>query len=286
MTAALLMVLVVIGSLLFHFLNPWRITPIASNWTFIDDTLGITFVVTTFGFVAVILFMAYCLYRFRHQPNSRAAYEPENQKLEMWLGAVTTVAVVILLAPGLLVWGQFITVPKDAMEIEAMGAQWQWSYRFPGADNRLGATDVRFIDTSNPMGINPNDPNGQDDRIVTNGDLHVPIGKPIKMLLRSIDVIHDFYVPEIRAKMDLMPGLVSYFWFTPTKAGQFDVLCAAFCGIGHPQMRSKIIVESESDFQAWLAQQQTFAQSRKADAARKKHATASDQEKPAREVQQ
>jgi cytochrome c oxidase subunit 2 len=280
------MILVVVGSVLFHFLNPWRITPIASNWGYIDDTLGITFWVTTFGFVAVILFMAYCLYRFRHQPNSRADYEPENQKLEMWLGGVTTVAVVILLAPGLLVWGQFITVPKDAMEIEAMGAQWQWSYRLPGDDNRLGTTDVRFIDSSNPMGINPNDPNGLDDRIVTNGELHVPLGKPIKMLLRSIDVIHDFYVPEIRAKMDLMPGLVSYFWFTPTRTGEFDVLCAAFCGIGHPQMRSKLIIESESDFRNWLEKQKTFAQTRNADAALKKHAATSDLEKSGREIPQ
>jgi cytochrome c oxidase subunit 2 len=267
------MVLVVAASLLFHFLSPWRATPIASNWNYIDDTMAITFWVTGAGFVAVVLFMAYCLYRFRHQEGRRAAYEPENQRLEAWLGGVTTIAVGILLAPGLLVWGQFITVPKDAMEIEAMGAQWQWSYRYPGADNRLGATDARFVSADNPMGLNPNDPAGQDDLLVTSGDMHAPVGKPIKMLLRSIDVVHDFYVPEIRAKMDLVPGLVTYFWFTPTKIGEFEILCAAFCGIGHPQMRGKIVIESESDFQAWLAAQQTFAQSRKSEAAREKRAS-------------
>jgi len=274
MYIALVMVLVVVGSILFHILSPWRATPIASNWGFIDDTMGLTFLVTGAGFVAVILFMAYCLYRFRHQPGRRAAYEPENQKLEAWLGIVTTIAVIILLAPGLLVWGQFITVPKDAMEIEAVGAQWNWSFRLPGADNQLGSSDVRYIDSANALGLSPADPKGQDDLLVTAGELHLPLGKPVKVLLRSIDVLHDFYVPEIRAKMDLVPGIVTYFWFTPTKIGEYEILCAAYCGTGHPQMRGKMIVESEADFEAWRTAQQTFEQSRKSDAGRDKRASA------------
>ena len=197
MLVALIMVAVVAASLLFHFLSPWRLTPIASNWGYIDNMMGATFWITAAGFVAVILFMAYCLFRFRHKEGRRAAYEPENQKLEGWLAIGTTIAVVALLAPGLFVWGQFINVPEGAMEVEAMGQQWQWSFRFPGADNRLGATDALFIDANNPYGLNPNDPRGQDDILASSGDLHLPIGKPIKMLLRSIDVLHDFYVPEI-----------------------------------------------------------------------------------------
>ena len=105
MLIAIVMVLVVAASLLFHFLSPWRATPIASNWSYIDDTMAITFWVTGAGFVAVVLFMAYCLYRFRHQPGRRAAYEPENQRLEGWLAVLTTIAVGVLLAPGLLVSG-------------------------------------------------------------------------------------------------------------------------------------------------------------------------------------
>ncbi len=272
MLVAVVMAAVVAASLLFHFVGPWRATPIASNWGFIDDTMALTFWITGAGFVAVILFMAYCLYRFRHQPGRRAAYEPENQKLEGWLAAITTVAVVILLAPGLFVWGQFITPPPGAMEVEAMGAQWSWSFRLPGADGHLGSSDVRYIDSTNALGVSPADPKGQDDLIVTNGELHLPIGKPVKMLLRSIDVLHDFYVPEIRAKMDLVPGIVTYFWFTPTKTGTFEILCAAFCGLGHPQMRGTMIVESESDYQTWLAAQQTFAASRKTQSERARQA--------------
>jgi cytochrome c oxidase subunit II len=263
MFVALVMVLVVAGSLLFHFMSPWRATAIASNWGFIDDTVGLTFIVTTAGFVAVIMFMAYCLYRFRHRPGQRAAYEPENQRLEAWLAGITTAAVILLLAPGLVVWGQYILPPEEATEVEAIGAQWNWSFRLPGEDGRLGATDVRFIDGANPLGVNPGDPKGRDDVIVTNGELHLPVGKPVKMLLRSIDVLHDFYVPQIRAKMDLVPGIVTYLWFTPTAAGEYDILCAAFCGLGHPQMRGKLVVEPQSAYDAWLAAQLTFAQSRK-----------------------
>ncbi len=263
MPVALAMVLLVVASLIFHFANPWRATPIASNWGFIDDTLSLTFWITGVGFVTVVLFMAYCLYRFRHQPGRRAAYEPENQKLEASLAVVTTIAVVVLLAPGLLVWGQYITPPTGAMEVEAVGAQWNWSFRLPGADHKLGSTDVRFVDGNNSLGVNPADPKGRDDLIVTNGELHLPVGEPVKLLLRSLDVLHDFYVPQIRAKMDLVPGTVTYLWFTPTKIGEYEILCAAFCGAGHPQMRGTMIVESESDYVKWLEAQQTFEQSRK-----------------------
>lgn len=266
MLVALVMVLVVVASLVFHFASPWRAPPIASNWGFIDDTMALTFWVTGFGFVAVVLFMAYCLYRFRHEAGRRSTYEPENRKLELALGGVTTLAVIALLAPGLLVWGRFITPPPDAAQVEAVGVQWNWSFRLPGADGRFGATDVRYISGDNALGVSPADPHGRDDLIISTGELHVPLGTPVKVLLRSIDVLHDFYVPQIRAKMDLVPGMETYFWFTPTKAGQFEILCVAYCGVGHPQMRGMLVVEPESDYRKWLAAQQSFAQSRHGDA--------------------
>jgi len=88
----------------------------------------------------------------------------------------------------------------------------------------------------------------------------LPLDRPVKVLLRSIDVLHDFYVPEFRAKMDMVPGTVTYFWLTPTRTGTFDVLCFELCGIGHYAMRGTVVVEDESDYQAWLAEQPTFAE--------------------------
>lgn len=260
MVVALILLLVAIGSVLFHLFSPWWWTPIATDWSYIDHTINITFWITGFVFTAVIAFMAYCVFRFHHREGRQADYNPENKKLEWWLSVGTGVGVAAMLAPGLVVWHQFVTVPADATEVEVMGQQWQWSFRLPGKDGRLGTSDVRNISPENPMGLNGDDPHGQDDVVIDNGDLHLPIGKPVKVLLRSVDVLHDFYVPEFRAKMDMVPGMVTYFWIKPIRTGTFDVLCAELCGAAHYQMRAKVIIEDEKDYHAWLEQQKTFAE--------------------------
>ncbi|HET6158558.1 MAG TPA: DUF2189 domain-containing protein [Dongiaceae bacterium] len=260
-TVALILMAVAAGSILFHLISPWWWTPIASNWDYIDNTITITFWITGFVFTAILLFTAYCVWRFHHRPGLTAAYEPESKKTELWLTAGTTLGVAAMLAPGLIVWNQFITVPDAATQIEIVGQQWQWNLRLPGKDGKLGAFDAQHITNENPLGLNPNDPNGQDDVIVQAEDFHLPVGKPVKVLMRSIDVLHDFYVPEFRAKMDMIPGMVTYVWFTPTRTGTFDVLCAELCGQGHAYMRGKVVVEDEGSYQAWLGQHQTFAQS-------------------------
>ncbi|QCI67372.1 cytochrome c oxidase subunit II [Phreatobacter stygius] len=260
MPTAIILLLVAVGSVLFHIVSPWWWTPIASNWSYIDHTLTATFWITGAVFFAVVAFMAYCIFRFRHVEGRKADYEPENRKLESWLTVATAIGVTAMLVPGLFVWHQFITVPAGAAQVEVMGQQWRWSYRLPGADGRLGTSDVQYISAENPLGLNPNDPNGKDDVIIDGGDLHFQIGRPIKVLLRSVDVLHNFYVPEFRAKMDMVPGSVTYFWFTPIRAGEFDVLCAELCGLAHSQMRGKVIVESAQAYNAWLAQQKTFAE--------------------------
>jgi cytochrome c oxidase subunit 2 len=260
MPTALILVLVALGSVLFHILSPWWWTPIASNWRYIDDTIIITFWITGGVFTAILLFMAYCVLRFRHQPRRRAAYEPENKKLEWWLTIVTAVGVGAMLTPGLFVWAQFVTVPEGASEAEAIGQQWQWSFRLPGEDGRLGKSDTQYISSDNPLGLNPNDRDARDDVVIEGEDLHLPLGKPVKLLLRSIDVVHSFYVPEFRTKMDLLPGMVTYVWFIPTRTGTFEILCAELCGSGHYGMRGKVVVQEESEYQAWLRKQKTFAQ--------------------------
>jgi cytochrome c oxidase subunit 2 len=260
MAVALILVLVAIGSVVFHWLSPWWWTPIASNWEYIDQTLIITFWITGIAFVAVVGFMAWCVFRYRYRPGQQAHYEPENKRLEVWLTVATALGVAAMLAPGLFVWSQFVSVPDDATEIEVVGKQWQWSYRLPGEDGKLGTSDVRLISDTNPLGLNPDDPNGRDDVVIEGGDLHLPIGRPVKVLLRAIDVLHDFYVPEFRAKMDMIPGSVTYFWFTPTRTGTFESLCAELCGVGHAIMRGRVVVQTEAEYQAWLQGQRTFAQ--------------------------
>ena len=122
-----------------------------------------------------------------------------------------------MLAPGLVVWANFIHVPENAAVFEVIGQQWHWSYRFPGKDGVLGTVNSRFVSDANPFGMNPDDPNGQDDVLISSSEVHLPIGKPVKALLRSKDVLHDFAVAQLRVKMDMVPGMVPYIWFTPTR---------------------------------------------------------------------
>ena len=256
---AVVIVVLVVGSLIFHFASPWYFTPLASNWGTIDLTVDITFWVTGIVFVLVNLFTAYCVVKFRHKPGRKAHYEPESPKLEGWLTGLTAIGVAAMLTPGLFVWGDFVGVPDDSVEFEAVGKQWNWSYRFPGEDGQFGNTDVRQMDPDNPLGIDPEDPAGMDDIIVTNPVVHLPVDRPVHALLRSTDVLHNFTVPQFRVKMDLVPGMVTYQWFTPTVPGTYEVLCEELCGIGHFAMRSKVVVQAAADFDSWLDSQPTFA---------------------------
>jgi len=260
MAIAVVIVLLVIGTVIFHFASPWWFTKIASNWGAIDLTIDITFWVTGVVFVLVNLFLAYCIIKYRYRPDRRAHYEPENKKLEFWLTIITTLGVVAMLAPGLIVWADFVRVPDNSASFEAVGRQWQWQFRFPGKDGILGLVDAKRISADNPFGMIDDDPAGQDDVLINSNIVHLPLNQPVTALLRSQDVLHDFAVPQFRVKMDLVPGLVSYVWFEPTRTGTFEILCEELCGIAHHTMRGKVVVDTQEDFDKWLAGNPTYAE--------------------------
>ncbi|UUZ68438.1 c-type cytochrome [Polaromonas sp. P2-4] len=259
MIMALALLVIVVGSVLFHFFNPWWTTPLASNWQSMDDMLTITLVITAIFFVVINLFLAYTLWRYRHRDGHTAAYKPENRTLEFWLIGITSIGIMALLAPGLVVYANYVSAPREAIVLEVLGQQWQWYYRFTGVSGKLGASDARFVNAANPLGLDPADPAGQDNILVAGNEVHLPLDKPVKVLLRSNDVLHDFYVPPFRARMNIVPGQVSTFWFTPTQPGRYEALCAQLCGIGHANMRGFVVVEDEAAFQVWLKKQPTFA---------------------------
>ena len=260
MAIAIALIILVVGSFIFHFLSPWTFTELASNWEMIDFTIDVTFVVTSFVFAAVNLFLAYCVIKYRYKKDAKADYEPENKKLEYWLTGLTTIGIVAMLAPGLFVWDKFVDVPEDAHIVEAVGQQWHWTYRYPGEDEKLGEVDAERISSENPFGIDPEDPNGQDDIIVYNAEAHIPIDQPVKFLLRSKDVLHNFTIAQFRVKMDMVPGMTSFMWLQPTKTGRFELLCEELCGVGHFAMRGAVVVDEQKDFDSWLAKQPTFSE--------------------------
>ena len=259
MHAGIIFLAVIVGSVLFHIFTPWYWTDVASNWGSMDDTITLTFWIGGGVFIAVCLFMVYCVIKFSYKEGRKAEYKPEDKKLETILIIATTLGVAALLAPGLIVWNQFINVPKNAIHVDVMAWQWGWQYRLPGEDGKLGSTKVANINDSNPFGIILEDPNGKDDVLIQSDVLHIKNNRPVKILLRSVDVLHNWYVPQFRAKMDAVPGSVTYYWFEPNKVGEYEVLCAEYCGIGHYGMRGRVFVKSEQDYENWLQEQETFS---------------------------
>ena len=259
MHAGFIFLAVIIGSVLFHILTPWWWTDIASNWGAMDDTINLTFWIGGGVFILVCLFMVYCTFKFSYKEGRNVEYKPEDNKLEKILAVATTLGVAALLAPGLIVWNEFINTPKNALNIEVMAWQWGWQYRLPGEDGKLGTAQVVKISDENPFGINLDDPNGKDDILIQSDELHLKTNRPVQILLRSVDVLHNFYVPQFRSKMDAIPGIITYYWFEPNKVGEYEVLCAEYCGLGHYGMRAKVVVENEQNYENWLNEQETFS---------------------------
>ena len=259
MHAGFIFLAVIIGSILFHIFTPWWWTDIASNWGAMDDTINLTFWIGGGVFILVCLFMVYCMFKFSYKDGRKVEYKPEDHKLEKILTVATTLGVAALLAPGLIVWNEYINTPKNALNIEVMAWQWGWQYRLPGKDGKLGTAQVAKISDENPFGINLDDPNGKDDVLIQSDELHLKTNRPVQILLRSVDVLHNFYVPQFRSKMDAIPGIITYYWFEPNKVGEYEVLCAEYCGVGHYGMRAKVVVENEQNYENWLEEQETFS---------------------------
>lgn len=139
--------------------------------------------------------------------------------------------------------------PPEVIEVYAH--QFAWNFRYAGPDGRFGKTDIALINDAalNPLGLDPHDPASADD--VVTATLRVPAGRPITLMLQSRDVIHDFFVRELRLKQDAVPGMRIPYRFQANRTGTFEIACAELCGLGHSQMHSLLQVLSEADYQAW-----------------------------------
>ena len=251
------LVLMVVGAFALALLRPWWFTPLASNWGSIDGIILLSLVLTGLAYAGVNLFLAYSLARYAQGP---AQYIPDDPLLERRLFWFTALGIAVLLAPGLYFYAHLVRPPQPKLTVEVLGQQWLWSYRYPGPDGKLGVTDTARVSPANPFGLDPKDPAARDDVVVVGGPLRLPLGVPVQLLLRANDVIHDFYVPEFRIKMDAVPGMVTRIWLTPTRLGAFQAVCAEYCGLGHARMLGQVLVVSPQEFQAWLEAQPRAAQ--------------------------
>ncbi len=197
--------------------------------------------------------LGFAILRFR-DTGRRSIHSEGNTKLEMVWTLATAVIFIGFALIGNGIWAS-VHLDKAAIasiKIEVLAKQFSWNFRYPGADGKLGRTDVKFISDSagNPFGIDPKDPAGVDD--VVSSSVRVPRGSLVELTLRSRDVIHNFFVRELRLKQDLVPGMAIPLRFQADKSGTYEVPCSELCGLGHHQMRTTLIVMEQEEYQRWL----------------------------------
>ncbi len=252
-----IMLLVVIGgggSTVYAYRH-WWLPPVASLQGQTTDRLFYnTLYVTGAVFIFVHVLLALILWRYGAHGDERAAYFHEHKSLELSYTIIPAVVMAVMVTMSGVVWSKLHSPPPaDALVAEVRGEQFVWKTRYPGPDGVFGKIDPKQMNQTNPMGLDRNDPAAADDIVTT--ELHVIVDRPVRLRIRSRDVIHAFFVPAFRMKQDAVPGMNNEIWFTPTKAADLEIACAELCGIGHYIMRGKVKVESQAEFDAWLAQQ-------------------------------
>jgi cytochrome c oxidase subunit II len=234
----------------------------------IDLMLYITIGVTGAVFVLTQVLLFWFAFKYQENDERKAYYFPHNTKLELIWTTVPAIFLTVLVVFGLKYWFKMTgEAPKDSVVVEITGHQFAWEMRYPGADKILGKKDYKLTKGANSLGVDFSDKASLDD-IHVSGAMHIPVGKPVKLVINAQDVIHDVGLPHFRLKMDAVPGIPTTMWFTPlytteqmkVRTGNpnfvYEISCDQMCGKGHFSMRGTIIVESEEDYNKWLATQQ------------------------------
>lgn len=244
-------------------------TSASKEGEYIDKMLWISFAITGVVFLITQILLFYFAWKYQERKGRKAYFLKHNNLLELIWTAVPAVFLLVLVVFGLKYWF-LITgeAPKDAIQIEITGKQFNWIYRYPGKDGRFGKTYYKNIDEtkSNPLGQLWDDKDNQDD-IVTTSEMHIPVNHPVKLIIHSRDVVHDVGLSWFRMKMDAVPGIPTTLWFTPQfttaemrqKTGNpdfvYEISCDQMCGPGHYTMRGIIVVDDWADYRLWLLKQ-------------------------------
>ncbi len=265
----------------------------SEHGSLIDDTFALTFFFTYIVFVITHVFLFYYAYRYRYNKNRRARFISHNNTIEIVWTVIPAVVMTFLVVGGLDAWNEIMgdVAGKDQefMEIEATGYQFAWELRYPGPDGKLGRRDFRMITGVNNLGQDWTDEKNHDD--FKPAELVLPVGKKVRVRIMARDVLHDFYLPHFRVKMDAVPGIPTYFVFTPEKTTEeyrtelakypeyqqidpkdddgrqlwetfeYELACAELCGIGHFSMRKVVRIVTQEEYEKWLledAQKSTY----------------------------
>lgn len=241
--------------------------PASDHGVLVDRMLYVTLLITFIVFVVTQVALFWFSYKYQESDKRKAFYFAHSNKLELIWTVIPAITLTILVGFGIFYWFKITgDAPKNAMQVEVVGKQFGWEFRYPGRDKILGKKYFKNVNpaANNPVGQIWDDPANHDD-IFVEQEMHLVVNKPVKLVIGAKDVIHDVGLAHFRMKMDAVPGTPTTMWFTPTyttkqmkeKTGNpdfvYELSCDQMCGKGHWSMRGTIVVETQEEFDAWLA---------------------------------
>src|SRR5215470_793233 len=256
--AVIIWIITLLSVLLFVSGKWWFPAPISEHAPALDRQFLITIVVVGIAFTAAQIGLGWMVWKYRDTGSAtadRAFYTHGSNRLEVVWTVITAIVFISLGVMGQSVWAslRLHDAPPGSYSVEVVAQQFQWNFHYAGKDGKFGRTDPKFIDdgTLNFVGLDSSDPNGTDD--VVTAALAIPVNRPVELRLRSKDVIHSFWVPQLRFKQDLVPGMEIKIHFTANKVGKYELACAELCGQLHFKMKSYMLVVPEDELNSLLA---------------------------------
>jgi cytochrome c oxidase subunit II len=251
--------LITFVSTYFFIWHPWWLPTAASAAAAgIDRQFTFTYIVMGIVFVLAQCSLGLFVWKYRDRGSATpASYSHGNTTMEIAWTILTAVLFVGLNLMGRPIWAaeRFQPAGDGALPVEVTGMQFAWYFRYAGPDGKFGLTNPKLMDPSAgseaAIGLDTSDPAAKDD--VVTGTMVLPVNRQVDLTLRAVDVIHSFFVPNMRFKQDAVPGLAIKMHFTPTQIGDFEIACAELCGLGHYKMHGMVKVVSPEDFDKWLA---------------------------------
>ena len=257
----------------------------------LDSLFAWTLFFTGIVFIITHIMLFWFAYKYRWQAGRKAQFVSHDNRLEMIWTAIPAVVMTFLVVRGLDAWNTVmadVRPDEDYIEIEATGQQFNWVIRYPGPDGKLGTKNYKLVTANNQIGMDFTDPKGWDD-VMPGQELLLPVGKKVRVRITAKDVLHNFFLPHFRVKMDAIPGLPTYFVFTPIKTTseyrnelrkypeynvpadpadpngpkrwekfEYELACAELCGKGHYSMKRIFRVVSQEEFDEWYKKQESF----------------------------
>ncbi|HEX5884820.1 MAG TPA: cytochrome c oxidase subunit II [Pyrinomonadaceae bacterium] len=252
--AVIIWIITLLSVLLFVSGKWWFPTAISDHAPALDRQFMITILVVGISFTAAQIGLGWMVWKYRDTGKSgdRAVYTHGSNRLEVLWTVITAFVFIALGVMGQSVWAslRLHDAPAGSYSVSVVAQQFQWNFHYAGRDNKFGRTDPQLIDDSalNFVGLDSSDPSAADDAVTA--ALAIPVNRPVELRLRAKDVIHNFWVPQLRFKQDLVPGMEIKVHFTANKVGKYELACAELCGQLHFKMKSYMLVLPEEEIQA------------------------------------